>query len=155
MGKTMWTNPVAVVEQFVSNEYISACYDYTVSLSCAIPGRYSSHVHDGTEARNNHGICANTATFDVSGSRGFEVTDGSVNHLRPISNIVLGTKIDANTTTGFSTNIGDRAVQLENGCYYRATWTSTDLENNTGNYNHYGLAYVTGAYADPNRPNHS
>ena len=83
MGKTMWTNPVAVVEQFVSNEYISACYDYTVSLSCAIPGRSSSYVHDGTTARNNHGICANTATFDVSGSRGFEVTNGSVNQLRP------------------------------------------------------------------------
>lgn len=151
MEKKIWSRPFALLEKFDVTEYVAACYDYTVQLECAIPGASSSAVQDGTTARHDHGICANVATFDVSGNKGYEVTNGQINTLRPISNIVIGAATDS--TSGFSTNIGTN-TSMANG-YYMATWTSTDLENGTGSYQHYGRAYVTGAIQIEGRPNHS
>lgn len=147
-----YVKPIMSAEVFEVNECIAACYDYTVTLQCAIPGQYANKVNDGSRAHDNHGICANTARFDVSGNKGFEVTYGKINTLRPISNIVIGESCTNSST--FSKDIGTHSGDMTDG-YYKATWTSTDLENGTGSYDHYGLAYVSSAYSDPTRPNHS
>ena len=154
MEKRNYVKPVLNSETFVPQTYVAACYDFTAHLICAIPGRSAYNVNDGTTTRNDHGLCANEAVVNIKGSTGYEVEDGMINTNRPISGLTIGAEIAAGTTTGFSSNIGSNSG-LENGKYYRAKWTSTDNENHTGSYSHYGRAYVTGVIEIPGRPNHS
>lgn len=153
MEKKSYVKPKLNSEEFVPQSYVAACYDFTATLTCAIPGSSSHSVGDGTTARDNHGICGNAGTFKVSGGSGYETNDnGTTNILRPITNLVIGA--EASSNNGFSTSIGSNNG-LENGKCYYATWTSEDKEHNTGFYNHYGKACVTGVVDVTGRPNHS
>lgn len=152
MEKRNYVKPLLNSEEFVPQTYVAACYDFTAHLMCAIPGTSESQVNDGTDARNNHGLCANEAVVDIKGSTGYEVSNGKINYSRPISGLTIGAEIVDGGS--FSSDIGSNSG-LENGKNYYAKWTSTDNENHTGSYSHYGQAYVTGVMEIPGRPNHS
>ena len=152
--KRTYETPVAYVEEFMPNEYVSACV--TGTIQCAIPGRSAYAVNDGTSSRTNnwqlynswnwdwpgdhlsadgmpHGICgeATSITFsdsDGSGS-GYEMNHGVLDTSRPIYNI--------------------RGYNLATGTY-NVYWQSN---NGSEEYNHYGTLTISNI--DNSRPNHS
>ncbi len=162
--KKQWTRPEVMVENFVPNEYVAACYDYNVELSCAIPGTAYNKVDDygtkwNTINRNGadgklHGLCANmSTTMKVSGSAGYETVNGVAQKDRPITNIVIGQACKDWKNDTYSSNAGTNSSM--NDGYYHATWKSYDGANMTGAYSHYGVAHVTSAIQIEGRPNHS
>ena len=130
-----WERPRVRVQNFVTNEYVSACY----SLYCMVAG-------DGTKFTGNqyfntavewagqtvqpdhkfHGQpCADGSSYDEDTKTFYENHKQSV-----ISGIILSDDNDGNPST------------------YNAIWYSDDV-NGTGRYTHYGRAVMD------SRPNHS
>jgi len=161
-----WETPLAQVQRFVANDHVAACYNFFAWLTCAIPGKYDYQVGDGTTARDNHGICANGGQVEFDGGNiGYEYTKDYWGNLtentnRPISNVQLGSFVGTSQPSGntsYDDTISDFSSQddiwndwVANGgqtnsdlnLYYHAVWTSTDNENHTGDYRHYGLARI-------------
>lgn len=152
--KKAYKTPTACAEEFMPNEYVSACV--TGTIQCAIPGSSPYKVNDGTGSRNfskqvymglsqnwngptisydgkDHGICgeATSITFsdsDGSGS-GYEMNHGVLDMTRPIYDI-----------SGYQLSVGN----------YYVTWKSN---NGSQEYNHYGTLKISNI--DNSRPNHS
>lgn len=152
--KEKWEAPRIAVETFASNEYVSSCL--TVQLTCAIPGRSTSLVGDGTSAVSDsfgmsHGLCGNSSTSFVSDStgNGYETIAGVVQRNRPISNVKFG---DPNPRTYSADMPAPNQTVGATGTYF-ATWDSTDGAQHTGTYHHYGCAVVSDI--DSQHPNRS
>lgn len=154
--KRMYEMPRAYEEGFMANEYVAACYDYKAILYCSAPGKDKNHCGDGTGANwgfdgLSHGAaCAQSTQFNVEGSKAYETADKTGN---PITNISIGASADVSkgiNSVYISQNIGQNTSMTDG--YYKASWNSSagGLK-----YDHYGLAQITGAVQDPNRPNHS
>lgn len=163
--KEMWETPRIAVQTFVPGEYaLKACYDYKVQLQCARPGRSQNYIEDGTWGSNNndwHGSCGNwSEEFDVYGSGGYEVRNGVVNTLRPISNIEIGGFVGTNVQDWSQVYIDKNNLgssdDLTTG-YYKASWKSNDFEDGDGtiDYIHWGIAWIKEILQISNRPNHS
>ena len=152
--KRKWSTPTVSVQLFVPNEYVAACHDtanYYANVTCAMPGTHSDSVGDYHGRSNEiykdtlgmwHGLCAYaSSTMEVVNGSGYETKNGTVSSKRTISNLEIGSSCSYNTG-GLSFKIGSAPDELSSG-YYKATWTSYDGENETGSYNHYGIAQIT------------
>lgn len=153
MMKRVYESPRACAEMFMPNEYVAACYDYKAELYCAIPGRSMSYVNDGKntqqgplDGHDHGGPCTSNNSCNIAGSTGMENSTGHA-----ISNIKIGQRVSG-LGSRVSVNIGSLSGELTDG-YYKASWTNYD---DAGlDYNHYGIAQVSGVLSDPSRPNHS
>ncbi len=141
--KKTWEEPSIMVQKFMPNEYVAACY----TLVCAIPGSSATEIGDGTDTRwfiDNpnwqtrpstrsrywdgiyvradglaHGNCGNESTsYNVENSIGYEHNnDGTVKNA-VIKNVNIGSLSSGNT--------------------YYANWQS----DNGTLYTHYGFAIM-------------
>ena len=143
--KKRWVEPRIAVQQFVADEYVSACI--TGTIQCVYPGTMHNKGDNGiyddyngaesgwyTDSEGKlHGICGYNATISFNGdtASGFESVGGVTDRSRPIYNI-----------TGYNQSVGT----------YYVTWTSKDTAANM-EYSHKGRLNVTNV--DSSRPNHS
>ncbi|SDB17337.1 hypothetical protein [Eubacterium oxidoreducens] len=153
--KKRWMRPEVLVENFVPNEYVATCEgsDYYANFTCAIPGSYKNYIGDGigTVTYNwgsnsdgkKHGSCGETSETSkimgatTTGGVGYEYRYGEVDRNRPIYNVSIGKSVSS-ASAKCSTNIGSGSLTPG---YHLATWESTD--GSTGNYKHYGIAYIS------------
>lgn len=70
MEKRIWAKPMAVVEQFMANEYVAACY----KIKCNVPSGNQlwneTNGVDGLQTSRGIGYSADTKLLDSYGMRG-------------------------------------------------------------------------------------
>lgn len=147
--KRMYEKPMAYVEEFTVNEYVSACY----SLYCMISGNGNKYTGDAFFSNNdkyrrwnkNSGLTY-TPEYEEGGTllHGKYCADGS--SLDDVTNIYYEAHNKRAAVGTASIQIGNDAG---NGKKY-ATWISTDTNPKASKYHHYGYAIE-----DSSRPNHS
>ncbi len=143
--KKTWVAPRATLEEFTSNEYVSACIVGTIQ--CAYPGdgttNGQTNIFDDYNGKESghyrdfkgmlHGICGYDAkiSFNEDTGSGYEYIGNKIQRNRPIYNIKNYTP----------------AV----GTYTNVTWNSDDGDNHSGSYSHIGrltIEYVDTAHTN-------
>lgn len=109
MEKMMWTKPMAVAEQFMPNEYISACF----YIACE-SGNYG---HSKTEAGTGCRWAHNQVISVLSG----DIETGADVSVREI-NVVIGGRPSDDRTCYFSRNNKNDTVKENVKLGDRITW---------------------------------
>ncbi len=144
--KRTYETPMACSEEFMPNEYVSACI--VGSIQCVYPGNGRTNGDTGRYDDYNgresgwfipsdglqHGICGNEADVSFNGNTasGYEVIGGRTQRNRRIFNV-----------SGFNP---------EPGVYYDVTWNS-QITGDRSVYYHKGRLTID--YIDNDHPNRS
>lgn len=132
----MYEKPALICEEFVPNEYVAACYDYTAQFYCD----YGSNGSKDPQTGNLHGSPCAITKVDIQGQKATGTETGAKEG-NPIFDINLF-NFDLSTA-----HVNDMIGNVE--------WWSRD-PNGTGNYYHKGSGKITSeVLQDPTRPNHS
>lgn len=130
--KKAYISPVMECETFIPNEYIANCYNYEGIFHC----------YDGELNQNNHGYpCSKVEVKIVDGNAtGHEAGSEKANVW--IYNVNYGRN--------------DISQAQKGDILYGISWSSDDIVNHTGKYNHKGWAEITSQVAiSSSKPNAS
>ena len=104
MEKKIWSCPVATVEQFMPNEYISACFYIACDLGAASSG---DHTKNNDSIKSGCGWPHNQTITVVSG----DIETGATIRMRELNVVIDGTPVGTRT------------------CYFDNNWSQTQKTN--------------------------